>query len=79
MNKVEHVLESKKITRDDTAEYMAELLMDTDVSTWKMFEELAIDYLNGTEEFRKGMDAATATLTGWYIPTIAEQLIDKYE
>ena len=65
------------VTREDSAEYMAELLMDTDNGTWKMFEELSSDFLNGNEDFRKGLNDAVTILTGWSLDTIAKNLLDR--
>lgn len=77
MDKIKYVLEN--ISREDTADYMADLLMDSNNSTYKMYEELASDYLKGNDDYRRGMNNACATLTGWYLETIAEQIIDSYE
>ena len=63
--------------RDISAEVMSELLMDTDWSTWKMFEGLATDYLWGNADVRKGIDQACAALTGWELGTIAQMIIDR--
>ena len=76
MDKIKYVLEN--ISKDNTAEHMADLLMDTNNSTYKMFEELSVSYLNGNKEYRKGIDDACAILTGWYLETIAEQIINSY-
>ena len=65
------------VAREDSAEYMAELLMDTDNGTWKMFEELSSDFLNGNEDFRKGLNDAVTILTGWSLDTIAKNLLDR--
>ena len=44
------------------AEEMTEMLMDTNITTYDMFEDLLIAYRNGNEDFRKGMDKALETL-----------------
>jgi len=75
--KIKYVLEN--ISREDTAEYMAEVLMDDENSTWKMYEEMAGDYLNGNEEFSKGFNMACILLTGWSMETMAEQIISEYD
>ena len=68
------------ISREDTAYYMAGLLLDEKISSYKMFEELASSYLrNKNEEYRKGIDMACAVLTGWSLETIARNLIENYE
>ena len=67
-----------ELERDDTAEYMAELLMDDGNTTYKMFEELASACLNGSEEFRKGLNDAVIILTGWSLDTIAKEMLQKY-
>jgi len=64
--------------REETAEYMAELLMDDSNSSWKMFEDLASSYINGTPEERRGLNCACSILTGWNIDTIARELIKRH-
>ena len=60
-----------------TADQMAEYLMDPEWTTYKMFEDLASDYLHGSEDYRKGIDNACAALTGWSLRSIAEQMLSK--
>ncbi len=61
--------------REDTADYMAELLMDETTTTWKMYEELACAYLNAkTDEYRNGLNDAVILLTGWSLDTISENI-----
>lgn len=74
---VEKAFEVGDIERN--SEYMAEVLMDDTVSSYKMFEELASDYLNGSEDFRRGMDAALIIVTGRSIKTISQTVIEKAE
>ena len=76
MEKIQYVLDN--ITRDDTAEYMAELLMDNDNTTYKMFEALAAEFIEASEEKRKGINTACVLLTGWYLETIAQQIMERY-
>ena len=52
------------LDREDTAEYMAELLMDETQTTWKMYEKIASAYLNGNEDYRKGLNDSLIYLTG---------------
>ena len=76
MEKIQYVLDN--ITRDDTAEYMAELLMDDDNTTYKMFEALAAEFIAASEEKRNGINTACVLLTGWYLETIAQQIMERY-
>ena len=62
---------------DASADVMSELLMDDEWSTYKMFEGLASDYLNGNDDVRKGIDLACAALTGWNLDTIAKKVLKK--
>ncbi len=64
------------VTREDSAEYMAELLMDDENSTYKMYEELASAYLDGNDEYRKGLNDAVIMITGWSLDTISKRLLD---
>lgn len=59
---------------DISASKLAELLMDDENSTYKMFEELASAYDTGSAEFRKGMDSALSVVTGWNLLSIAKQI-----
>ena len=75
---IEKVKEAySEVDRENSAEYMAELLMDDTTSTWKMFEELASEFINGNEDVRKGIDTATILLTGWSMETISENLLER--
>lgn len=60
-----------------SADVMSELLMDDNWSTWKMFEGLASDYLNGSADVRKGIDLAISAVTGWNLDTIAQTILDR--
>ena len=61
---------------DISAEVMAGLLMDEEVSTEDMFENLANAYRYGSEEFRSGLDRALSILTKYSLVEIA-RLIEK--
>ena len=77
---VEKVKEAFDIGDCDTsADVISELLMDDEWSTYKMFEGLASDYLNGNNDVRKGIDCATTALTGWSMKTIAEKVIEAHK
>ena len=65
----------EKSNREKSAEILAEMLMDTEWSTWDMFESLAGDYLSGSEDFRKGIDDALMVVTGWKLSTIAGKIL----
>lgn len=75
MNTIEEVLNT--VDREISAEVMSELLLDDHWSTWKMFEDLASDYLNGSDDVRKGIDLACSALTGWDLSSIAEQILAR--
>ena len=67
----------EEVETEDSADYMAELLMDADYTTWKMFESLASAWLNGNEDFRKGLDDAVMIMTGWSLETISKRLLER--
>lgn len=67
----------EELDMEFTSDQMAEYLMDPEWTTYKMFEDLASDYLNGSEEYRKGIDCACAALTGWNLYSLAEQMLSK--
>lgn len=75
MDAIAEVLET--VDREITAEVMSELLMDDTWTTWKMFEGLASDYLNGSTDVQKGIDLACSALTGWNLSSIAEQILER--
>ena len=78
MNEEDTIKKALNISRENTSEYMSGLLMDPEWSTYKMFENLASDYLNGNKDVRFGIDAACSALTGWKFISIAERMIKKY-
>ena len=51
-----------KVDHEAVGEEMSMMLMDTDISTYDMFEDLVVAYKHGGEEFRKGMDKALEVL-----------------
>ncbi len=61
---------------DVSAEIMAELLIDDENTTWKMFENLASEYINCPGK-REGIDYATVILTGWSMATIAKKISER--
>ena len=62
-----------------SAELMAELLMDDTVSTYKMFETLANNYLLGSSEYQKGVDATLLELIGCDMTDLAALVIQRIE
>ena len=65
--------------REISADVMADLLMDDNWSTWKMFEGMASDYLGGSEDVRKGIDLACSAITGWDLASIAALILQRCE
>jgi hypothetical protein len=65
------------IDKDDSASYMAELLMDDRWSSYKMYEDIVRLWLGGSEEFRKGIDSALSVLTGWNLDSITKTLLNR--
>jgi hypothetical protein len=76
IEKLEKILNN--VSTDDTAEYMAEILMDDSVSTYRMFEALANEYIKANEDERKGMDYAVKTLTSLEMSNIADAILSRY-
>lgn len=62
-----------------SAELMAELLMDDTVSTYKMFETLANNYLLGSSEYQNGVDATLLELIGCDMTDLAALVIQRIE
>ena len=62
---------------DKAAEYMAQTLMGDENGSYKMFEELASDYINGNEDYRKGLDDACTILTGLSMRTLSQNVIEN--
>ncbi len=63
--------------REISSTYMAELLLDPCWTSWKMFEGLAEDYINGNADVRAGIDKAVSALTGWKLSSIAKELLER--
>ncbi len=76
IEKLEKILNN--VSTDDTAEYMAEILMDDSVGTYRMFEALANEYIKANEDERKGMDYAVMTLTSLEMSNIADAILSRY-
>ena len=52
----------KKADPEKAGDVMASLLLDEDVKTYGMFDELVNDYVNGGDEYREGMRDAISNL-----------------
>ena len=63
--------------KDETADYITELLLDDGNSTYKMFEELATKYITASEDERNGIDYACSVLLGWSLVTVSRNLLTR--
>ncbi len=68
-----------EIDPDVTADVLTENLMDTENGTYKVFEKIASCYLNGSSEYRNGLDFCFTELTGWSLKTTAEKILESKE
>ena len=66
-----------EVDNDKVANLMSDMLMDTDVTTYDMFEELVVAYNGGNEDFRKGMDKALETLLWYNMNDIVSKVKDE--
>lgn len=66
-----------KVDNNAVCEQMTAMLMDTEISTYDMFEDLVVAYDKGNEDFRKGMDKALEILVWKNLPEIIEHM-EKY-
>lgn len=64
-------------TKDITAEEMSSLLMDPDVGTYEMYEDLAYSYLNGNNDVRVGINKCLTILTHYDFPEITDIMLKK--
>ena len=62
-----------------TSDVLTENLMDPENGTWKVYETIAACYLNGSSEYRKGVDACFTQLTGWSLKTMTEKIFESKE
>ena len=69
----------EEVDPEVSAEYMAETLMDYNNTTWKMYETLVHDWLNGNENYKKGLNDAVIIITGWSLETIAKHLLNEQD
>ena len=58
---------------DESAEKLAGLLMDDSVSTYKLFEDIAAAYIDGSPEKREGIDFAFCAITGMHLAEFAKE------
>ena len=63
-----------KVDNDVVAEEMANMLMDSDINTYDMFEDLVTAYADGNEDFRKGMNKALETLIWRNLPDLVKYM-----
>ncbi len=70
-------LENKflQTNRDAAAEYMAEVLMDDDISTYKMYEDIASNYLYANDDYRKGVDMVLSVMLNQNFETLTESIL----
>lgn len=66
-----------EVDNDKVADLMSDMLMDTNVTTYDMFEELVVAYHSGNEDFRKGMDKALETLLWYNMNDIANKVKEE--
>ena len=64
----------KTSTYEKSSEVMTVLLTDTDVSTYKTFEDLAGRYICGNSDFRKGIDVALTILLDYNMKEVANKI-----
>lgn len=57
-------------------EIMCNLLTDPDISVADSFNDLAYRYLNGSEDFKNGMDCVLTILTQLNLTEIAQKVLD---
>lgn len=62
--------------KEESAAYLAEVLMDEQIGTYGLFEDLTSAYINGSEEFRKGLDTAAKYMTGRSLREMSETVIE---
>lgn len=65
------------LNRDEVGEQMATYLLDTDVQTIDMFEDLMYAYNNGSEEFKAGIDKACEILLWKNMQEISKEILEK--
>lgn len=66
-----------EVSREKSAEILAEILMSDEISTYKMFEELAEKFLEGNEDCKKGINLACAVITGYDLFELSEKLLKE--
>ena len=77
VNKVKEAYEL--CSSEETSEYLANLLIDDENTSFQMFEELASEYLEATPEYQEGINTACRILTGHELPDIADNLLKNHK
>ncbi len=67
------------VNNDISAQVMAETLMNDTVSTYRMYDRLALAYLSGTDEFRRGLNKAVEIITDESLTSLAKRITDAGE
>lgn len=62
------------LDEDAVAEEMAAILMDTNIPTYDMFDDLVMAYENGNDDFRKGMNEVLMIITYKNVPELVEHM-----
>ena len=75
LTNINTVISGNPPLEDTSAEIMAELLMDDNHSTYKMFERIATKYINNPE-LRDGIDFTLKELVGYNTVELAKKIVD---
>ena len=71
---LEAIKKADAVDRDIASGIMYDLVADENVKTYKMWDEISAAYINGNEDFRKGMDAMAECLVWKNVKEIAEEI-----
>ena len=63
-----------KIDTDMAAEQMTQMLMDENISTYDMLEDLVLAYDNGNDDFKAGMDKALGIIIWKDLPDLVKYM-----
>ena len=74
---IKNYYESDLETETASAEYLSGLLLSDDVHTYNSVEKLCRNYVEGNEEYRKGLDQALDVLVGYNLREIVENIMDE--
>lgn len=74
------IAQAYQFNHEVSAEVMLELLQHDSSETWKIFDNLAYNYLNtNSQDVRNGIDIACEVITGYTLAEISAEILNRFD